>query len=321
MKKLKIALQMDDISSIKFDKDSTFLLGMEAQKRGYELYYYQPKDLLMQDGLVMAYMNKISLYNDRNNYFKLEPLIKEDLSSMDVILIRQDPPVDMAYLTYCHMLERLQGKNLIINDPRSLRDLPEKLFICAFPDITPPTLVTQNIEAIKDFQKQYIDIVVKPIYSYSGCDVFLIKENDENFDVIIASLIKTYNQPLIIQKFMKEVRQGEKRIFLIDGVPVAAIKKIPASNEIRSNLSAGSSVVSYKLSASDIEICSKVGEYLKKNNIIFAGIDIIEDYITEINITSPTLIPAVNKLDNICLESMIWDKIEERLSYIAPASA
>jgi glutathione synthase len=211
------------------------------------------------------------------------------------------------------MLEKLPATTLIVNNPKAIRDLPEKLFICGFPSLTPPTLVTKNIDVAREFRNQHLNIVVKPIYSYSGNDVFVVKEGDENFDVIIASLIKTYNQPLIFQKFIPEVKNGEKRIFLIDGKAVAAILKIPAKDQIRANLVAGSRVYSYKLSNQDLLICDQLGAELKKRGVIFAGIDMIGGYITEINITSPTLIGYANKLDNISIESMIWDKIEEKI--------
>jgi len=313
-RKLKVAIQMNDISSIKFELDSSLLLGLEAQKRGYDLYYYQPEQLFMQDSKVMAYINEIHLDKNPDNYFKLGPSFKEDLSSMDVILVRQDPPFDMGYMTSCYMLENIKGKTLIVNNPESIRDLPEKLFICSFPEITPPTLVTQDVRSIREFQELHRDIVAKPLYAFGGRDVFMIKYEDVNFEVIINSLINSYKCPIIIQKFMPEVSKGEKRIFLVDGIAVAAVKKIPEKKQIRSNLSAGSTIEPYKLREQDHQICNIVGQKLKDRGIIFAGIDMIDNYITEINITSPTLIWAVNKMDNICLESIIWDKIEEKIS-------
>jgi glutathione synthase len=306
---LKVAIQMDDLTKIKFYTDSSLLLALEAQKRGYELFYYQPQDLLLQNSKVMAYGHKIKLQYQLDHYYDLAPLELVDLALMDVILIRQDPPVNMQYLTSCLLLEMLPKSVLVINNPRAIRDCPEKLFICNFPHLTPPTLITRNMAAIKEFRHIQQDIVIKPLYAYGGCDVFMLAKDDRNFKVIIASLLKNYDSPLILQKFLPQVLEQEKRIFMVDGKAIAAIAKKPMLGEIRANLAAGGEVSSYSLSKKDQEICQEIGAALKARGILFAGIDMIGDFITEINITSPTLIPALNKLDDICLEAIIWDHI------------
>jgi glutathione synthase len=308
-KALKIAIQMDDIAKIKFETDSSLLLALEAQNRGFEIFYYRPEDLVLQDFKVMAYSHAIKLNNNALNYYQLSAAFLLDLAQVDVILIRQDPPVNMQYLSSCLMLEMLSSSTLIINSPKAIRDCPEKLFIFNFPHLMPQTLLTRNIEAIKEFRNIHQDIVLKPLYGHGGVDVFKISPHDYNFNAIISLLLKNYDSPMIVQKFLPQVLAQEKRIFVVDGIAVAGISKQPTGGEIRANLAHGAKIAAYELTDVDIAIAQEVGVALKSRGIIFAGIDMIGNYITEINITSPTLIPAVNKLNNIKLESIIWDCI------------
>ncbi len=308
-KSLKVAIQMDALASIKLASDSSILLALEAQRRGFEVFYYQPEDLLIKDGKVMAYGQAIKLAYHPESYFHLSEKILLDLASMEVILIRQDPPVNMQYLTSCLLLEMLPSKTLVINNPRAIRDCPEKLFIFNFPHLMPPTMLSRNIEAIEEFRSIHQDIVLKPLYGHGGVDVFKLGLHDYNFKAIISSLLKNYDSPIVVQKFLPQVLIQEKRIFVVNGVAVAGISKKPTHGEIRANLAHGSKVASYELSALDIAIAQEVGKELKNRGIVFAGIDMIDTYITEINITSPTLIPALNQLNDIRLEAIIWDNI------------
>lgn len=314
--KMKIAIQMNDISSLNFETDSSLILAQEAQNRGYELYYYQPKNLSLSDAEIYANVCKIKLSRDKDNYYEfLSPSFKVLLKEMDVILIRQDPPFDEHYFTNCYLLNHIAKDCLIVNNPMGIINCPEKLFITKFKQYTPISLVTRDINSIREFRSIHQDIVVKPLYSYGGRDVFRIKPDDENFETILASLDNHYKCELIIQKFIPEVLEGEKRIFILDGKPICAILKIPKKGEIRSNLSTGSSLSAYQLTENDIKICSIIGKELKEQSILFAGIDMIGNYISEVNITSPSCITASNKLNNIILEKLIWDEIEKKLSH------
>jgi glutathione synthase len=305
---LKIALQMDAIEKINFSSDSTLLLGLEAQRRGYELFYYQPHQLYLLNGKAFANAYTIELYSDENNYYKLSEEKKINLEMMDVILMRQDPPFDMNYITACHILEKIAHKTIVINNPAEVRNCPEKLFICDFPDLMPPTIISKNYRAIKNFKDHYKDIVIKPLYAHGGRDVLRIND-DNNFDQILENFSKIYDHPFIAQKFLPEIIEGDKRIILSRGHPIGAMKRVPQDGEIKSNLVAGGTAHPCKLTKRDIDICNIIGPELDKRGLLLAGIDIIGDYITEINVTSPTGLAAINKIDNICLESIIWDDI------------
>jgi glutathione synthase len=311
---LKIAIQMDDICKINFKSDSTFIMALEAQERNYELYYYQPSQLCMFNKDVYAYVSKAKFFNDPKCYYEFEDPEIINLKSMDIILMRQDPPFDMNYITACHMLENISDSTLIINNPKEVRNCPEKLFVCNFPNLMPPTLITQNINAIKNFREQYQDIVIKPLYAHGGKDVFRVKYDDENFLSIISSLQTTYNHPFVIQKFLPEIVNGDKRIILVDGVPAGAISRVPEIGQIKSNLIAGGTAKKCQLNDRDYEICNIIGPELSKRGLLLAGIDIIGEYVTEINVTSPTGLASINNLYQINITSIIWDKIIQKLS-------
>lgn len=310
---LNIAIQMDAVEHLRVASDSTLLLGLEAQKRGYRLYYYQPWQLMLKNGVVMAHIRPVTFYRDRQPHYSLGEEVLVELTSMDVVLMRNDPPFDMAYLTATYHLERIHPRTLVVNNPKEVRDAPEKLLVCNFPELMPPTLITQDIAALKAFRREYQDIILKPLYAHGGRDVFRVKADDANFTGIVDVLQKLYPCPMIAQQFLPEIAEGDKRIILVDGEPQGCLARIPADGEIRSNLVAGGSAIYTELTERDREICAAIGPELKQRGLLFAGIDVIGRYITEINVTSPTGLPSINRLSNACVEAVIWDAIEARL--------
>lgn len=307
---LKVAIQMDAIESINIDSDTSFILGLEAQKRGYELYYYQPENLSLYDGLVVASLQKITLQRVKDNHFKSGKAKLTDLSTMDVVLMRQDPPYDMNYLTYTYFLDKIHPKTLVVNNPAEVRNCPEKLFVCDFKEFTPPTLISSDLAAIKAFKKQHGDIVVKPLYSFGGRDVYKISNDLEER---VGELLDKYRTPLIAQKFLKEITQGDKRIILINGEVAGMINRIPQEGEIRSNLAQGGTGEKTTLTKREKEICAVLKPELKKRGLLLAGIDVIGGYLTEINVTSPTGLQVINRLYDVCLEAEFWDMVEGKL--------
>ena len=311
---LKVALQMDPVENIDITADSTFVIGLEAQNRGHELFYYQPEDLQYINGKVLARVQSLELCMDIGNHCTLGEAQVIDLSTMDVIWLRQDPPFDMAYLTTTYMLELLHPKTLVVNNPTAVRDNPEKLYNCKFPDLVPPTLITRDIKAIKAFRLEHKDIIVKPLYGNGGWGVFHIKPDDENLNTLLEMHMAGSREPLVIQAYLSAVRAGDKRIILIDGEPVGAINRIPPEGEARSNMHAGGTPEASQLDARDLEICKAIGPDLKKRGLIFAGIDVIGGYLTEINVTSPTGLQEIRNFDGVALEGALWDAIEGKIS-------
>ena len=309
---LKIAVQMDAIESINIKSDTTFVLALEAQKRGHKLYYYQPKDLSLKNGEIFAKLQKISLRYVEDDYFTVLEAENVKLREFDVVLMRQDPPFDMNYLTYTYMLEKIADDVLVLNNPAEVRNCPEKLLVTDFKEFTPKTIISSDKEALREFLKEQGDIVLKPLYAFAGDDVFRVDE--KNFDEVSDNLLKKYNVPVIGQEFLKEIYQGDKRIILIDGEAVGALNRIPKDGEIRSNLAAGGVGEKTTLSEREKQICQVVGEQMKKRGLLLAGIDVIGGYLTEINVTSPTGIQSINRFDNTCLESVFWDAVEGKLS-------
>ncbi len=310
---LSVAIQMDPIEDIDINGDSSFVLGLEAQKRGHELYYYLPKALTFRDGKVTARGRRLTLRREAGNHFEAGPQIMLDLESMDVILMRQDPPFDMAYITATHLLEHLHPKTLVVNDPAHVRNAPEKIFVTRFPDLMPPTLITSAREEILAFRAEHKDIIVKPLYGNGGAGVFHIKPGDENLASLLEMFTGIYREPIIVQRYLPEVRAGDKRIILVDGKAVGATNRIPPEGEARSNMHVGGKPAATTLTKREEEICEAIGPTLKEYGLIFVGIDVIGDYLTEINVTSPTGIQEVNRFNNVCLEADIWDAIEARL--------
>ncbi len=310
---LSVAIQMDAIEHLRVASDSTLLLGQEAERRGYALYYYQPKQLMLKNGVVMARVQPLSLKREGEHYFSLGEERLATLSDMDIVLMRNDPPFDLAYLTATYHLERIHPATLVVNNPREVRNAPEKLLVCNFPELMPPTLITQDITELHAFRSEYQDIILKPLYAHAGRDVFRVKEGDSNFTGIIDMLQKLYPCPLIVQGFIPQINEGDKRIILADGKPIGCLTRIPAEGQIRSNLAAGGSAIKTALTERDREICAIIGPTLKERGLIFAGIDVIGRYITEINVTSPTGLPSINRLEHTCLEAVLWDAIEAHL--------
>lgn len=308
-----VAIQMDPIEPIDINADSSFVLGLEAQKRDYRLYHYLPKDLSFRAGKVVAHARPLTLKREVGNHYALGEAVELDLSTVDVVLMRQDPPFDMAYITATHILEHIHPKTLVVNDPVSVRNAPEKLLVTHFPDLMPPTVITSNQKDVEAFRREYKDIIVKPLYGNGGAGVFHITPGDENLSALMEMFTQLYREPVIVQQFLPEVRQGDKRIILVDGEPVGAINRIPKEGEARSNMHVGGKAVQSTLTEREREICAAIGPTLKNQGLIFVGIDVIGDYLTEINVTSPTGLQEINRYDDTCLEALIWDAIEARL--------
>jgi glutathione synthase len=309
---LRVAIQMDPIERIDIRGDSTFALALEGQARGHELLYYGPRDLVLRDGKVTARARPLTVREQLGNHFSLgEPSVC-DLAQAEVILMRQDPPFDMAYITATHVLERLHPNTLVVNDPFHVRNAPEKLFVTQFEGLMPPTLVTSDYTAIRAFRAEHRDIIVKPLYGNGGAGVFRIKPDDENFAALLEMFTQFYREPLVVQRYLPDVRKGDKRIILVDGVAVGAINRVPAEGEARSNMHVGGRPEAMELSPRDREICAAIGPELKARGLIFAGIDVIGDYLTEINVTSPTGIREIRRFGGPDIAALIWDAIEAR---------
>ncbi len=310
---LKVAIQMDPIESIDIDGDSTFVLGLEAQARGHALWHYLPRDLSLRDRKVVAWARPLTLKREKGAHFTLGDAELLDLGrDVDVVLMRQDPPFDMAYITATHLLEHIHPKTLVVNDPVSVRNAPEKLFVTHFDGVMPPTLITARMEDIVAFRAEHEDIIVKPLYGNGGAGVFHLKPGDENLASLMEMFTARSREPVIVQRYLPEVRQGDKRIILVDGEPVGAVNRVPAAGESRSNMHVGGKPVKSGLTAREQEICAIIGPTLKNQGMIFVGIDVIGDYLTEINVTSPTGIQQINRFDGVKLEGLVWDAIEAR---------
>ncbi len=310
---LDIAIQMDPLEGIDIDADSSFVLALEAQRRGHRVLHYLPRDLAFIDGRVVAQSRPLSVRREKGNHFTLGPAERLDLATMDVVLMRQDPPFDMAYITATHLLEYIHPETLVVNDPAHVRNAPEKLFVTHFEGLMPPTLITSSPDLVREFRAEHKDIVLKPLYGNGGAGVFHLRPDDENLNALLEMLTGFYREPVIVQRYVPEVRGGDKRIVLIDGAPAGAINRIPPPGEARANMHVGATPVAAKLSARDREICDAIGPTLKERGLIFAGIDVIGPYLTEINVTSPTGIQEIDRFDGACLEGQIWDAIEARI--------
>lgn len=309
---LKIACQMDPIDKIDIRGDSTFAMLLEAQKRGHELFYYTPNNLALDGERLIARGSTISVEDKIGDHYKLSQPRKIDLGTWDVVLLRQDPPFDMGYITTTHLLERIHPKTLVVNDPASVRNAPEKVWVLDFLDLMPPTMVTRNPEDVIEFRARYKDIIIKPLYGNGGAAVFRIREDDSNLNSLIELFHILSREPFMVQQYRPEVRQGDKRIILIDGEPAGAINRVPADGETRSNMHVGGTPKPTELTPRDKEICARLGPELKRRGLIFTGIDVIGPYLTEINVTSPTGIRQVKAFGGADIASLIWDAIERR---------
>jgi len=310
---LTVAFQMDPIERIDIGGDSTFALALEAQSRGHRLSYYLPKHLAQRDGRIATRARALTVRNERGNHFELGPEQPLDLSTVDVVMLRQDPPFDMAYITTTHLLERLPKHVLVANDPFHVRNSPEKIFVTEFPDLMPPTLITSDPAAIRAFRDEFGDIIVKPLYGNGGHGVFRVRQEDENLNALIDFFAAFVREPLMVQRYVPQVRQGDKRIILVDGEPAGAINRVPAAGEARSNMHVGGRPEKTVLTPREQEICRRIGPELKRRGLIFAGIDVIGDFITEINVTSPTGIWEIRRFDGTDIAALIWQAIETRV--------
>jgi glutathione synthase len=309
---LAVAIQMDPIESINIDTDSTFMLALEAQKRGHGLHHYLPQHLALEHGRVYARTRTLQVRRKKGEHFTLGPEKVIDLAALDVVLMRQDPPFDMAYITATHLLEHIHPATLVVNDPVHVRNAPEKLFVTHFPELMPPTLITTDRARILEFRKEHQDIIVKPLFGNGGAGVFHIRPEDENLNALLEVFTQMYREPIIVQRYIPEVRDGDKRIILVDGEPAGAVKRVPQAGEARANFHAGGKAAKSELTARDKEICAAIGPALRDRGLIFVGIDVIGPYITEINVTSPTGVQEINRLDGSAIEALIWDAIERR---------
>jgi glutathione synthase len=309
---LKIAVQMDPIARINIKGDSTFALLLEAQKRGHALSYYTPDRLALLDGKVSAVVERLTVKDAAGDHFGLSEPRRVELTAFDVVLLRQDPPFDLAYVTTTHLLERIQPNTLVINDPASVRNAPEKVFVTEFPDLMPPTLISRDLDEIKAFRKTHGDIVIKPLYGHGGGAVFRITPDDLNFGSLYDMFANTFREQWVTQKFLPEIKMGDKRIILVDGEYVGAVNRIPASDDLRSNMVRGGAPAATEPTKREMEICKRLGPALRERGLLFVGIDVIDGYLTEINVTSPTGIRAIKSLGGADIASLIWDKIEAK---------
>lgn len=311
-----VAIQMDPLDGIDIDADSTFALALEAQSRGHTLYHYLPQDLVLYNQRVTARARPLEVRREQGNHFSLGSAETIDLALLDVVLMRQDPPFDMAYITATHLLEHIHPKTLVVNDPFEVRNAPEKLFVTHFPGLMPPTLITSDHDRIMEFRDEHKDLIVKPLFGNGGAGVFHIKPDDENLNALLELFTGIYREPIIIQKYLPAVREGDKRIILVDGKAAGGVNRVPMEGEARSNLHVGGSALKTELTKREQEICDAIGPALKERGLIFVGIDVIGDYLTEINVTSPTGIQEIDRFDGISVEGLIWDAIEGRLDTV-----
>ena len=309
---LAVAIQMDPIETVNIDADSSFVLGLEALRRGHSLFHYLPRDLFLRDGRVFATARPLQLKRERGNHFRFGEADTLDLAAFDVILMRQDPPFDMAYITATHLLEHVHPATLVVNDPVHVRNAPEKLYVTHFHELMPPTLIASDPRQIRAFREEHKDIIVKPLFGNGGAGVFHIAPGDENLNALIELFTQLYREPVIVQRYVPEVRKGDKRIILVDGEFAGAINRVPAAGEARSNMHVGGRPEATTLTAREKHICATIGPELKRRGLIFTGIDVIGDYLTEINVTSPTGIHEVKRFGGSDIATLIWDAIERR---------
>ncbi len=307
---LTVAIQMDPIEKIDIGGDSTFALALEAQARGHGLLYYGPRDLSFNEGKVTARVRPLNVRAVRGDHFALGEGFVYDLSAADVVLMRQDPPFDMSYISATHILERIHPKTLVVNDPREVRNAPEKLFVTEFADFIPPTLITSDPREVRDFRDRHKDIIIKPLYGNGGAGVFRIVPGDENLGALLEMFTQFYREPVIVQRYLPEVRKGDKRIILVDGEFAGAINRVPAAGEARSNMHVGGRPEKTELTGRERDICAAIGPELKRRGLIFTGIDVIGDYMTEINVTSPTGIHEVKRFGGADIAKLVWDAIQ-----------
>lgn len=311
---MKVAFQMDPIGSVDIDADSSFRLAEEAQARGHELFFYTPDQLSYREGRIMASAAPLKVQRVRGDHATLGPVADLDLADVDVVWLRQDPPFDMGYITTTHLLDRLKGRTLVMNDPFWVRNAPEKLLVLDFPDLMPPTTIARDLDVLKSFKAAHGDIILKPLYGNGGAGVFRLGPEDRNLNSLHELFAAINREPLIAQKFLPAVARGDKRVILVDGDPVGAINRVPAKGETRSNMHVGGRPEKSALTDRDREICAAIGPRLREMGQVFVGIDVIGDHLTEINLTSPTGIQELERFDGINVAAKIWEAVEARLA-------
>ncbi len=309
---LKVAFQMDPIGSVNIDADSSFRLAEEAQARGHELFFYTPDRLAFREGRVTARGWPIEVRRVRGDHVSYGAETEIDLAEWDVVWLRQDPPFDMGYITSTHLLDMVHPKTLVVNDPFWVRNYPEKLLVLTFADLTPPTMIARDLATIREFKAHHGDIILKPLYGNGGAGVFRLDPNDRNLASLHELFVSLSREPLIVQKFLPAVSKGDKRVILVDGEPVGAINRVPAAGETRSNMHVGGRPEKIALTDRDREICAKIGPLLREKGQVFVGIDVIGDWLTEINVTSPTGIQELERFDGINVAEKIWQAIEAK---------
>ena len=311
---MKIAFQMDPITSVDINADSSFRIAEEAQARGHELFFYSPDHLAYEEGEITARGHSMVLRREQGNHVDLGPFERVNLKDFDVVWLRQDPPFDMHYITSTHLLDRLAPDTLVVNDPFWVRNYPEKLLVLDFPDLTPPTTIARDLNTIKEFKAKHGDVILKPLYGNGGAGVFRLDAKDRNLTSLHELFTGFSREPLIVQKFLPDVSNGDKRVILVNGEPVGAINRVPAAGETRSNMHVGGRPEKVGLTERDLEICAAIGPLLREKGQVFVGIDVIGDYLTEINVTSPTGIQELERFDSVNIAEKIWEAIEGKLS-------
>jgi glutathione synthase len=312
--KLKIAVQMDHISKINIAGDTTFALCLSAQERGHELFHYVPDQLSLRGGEVFAKLESLTVRDEKGAHYELGAPQRRNLSDMDVVLLRQDPPFDMHYITNTHLLERVHPQTLVVNDPKWVRNSPEKIFVTEFADLMPETLITRDTDEILAFRREFGDIILKPLYGNGGAGVFHLREDDRNLSSLLEMFNALSREPIIAQRYLHDVRSGDKRIILIDGEPVGAINRVPAEHDARSNMHAGGRPEKTELTAREREICARIGPSLRERGFVLVGIDVIGSYMTEINVTSPTGVREIKNFGGADVAALFWDAVEARLN-------
>jgi glutathione synthase len=311
---LDVAIQMDHISSVSIAGDTTFALALEAQRRGHRLFHYTPDRLSMRNAVVRAAVETLEVRDVKGDHFTLGQPESVDLSTMDVVLLRQDPPFDMNYITTTHLLERIHPATLVVNDPAWVRNSPEKTFVTEFPELMPETLITRDPAEVDAFRKEYGDIIVKPLYGNGGAGIFHMQEADRNLASLLELFLQMFREPFIVQRYLKDVRKGDKRIILIEGEPVGAINRVPAEHDSRSNMHVGGRAEHAELTEREREICAAIGPALRERGFTLVGIDVIGDLLTEINVTSPTGVREVRRFGGADIAALFWDAVEARRS-------
>ena len=311
---LDIAIQMDHVSTLSIAGDTTFALALEAQARGHRLHHYTPERLSLRDGVATAACEPLIVRDVEGDHFVLGEPQRLDLSRLDAVLLRQDPPFDMNYITTTHILERIHPETLVVNDPARVRNSPEKIFVAEFPDLMPETLITKDAGEVASFRKEFGDIIVKPLYGNGGAGVFHLRNGDRNMTSLLEMFDEMYREPFIVQRYLKDVRKGDKRIILIDGEAVGAINRVPAETDVRSNMHVGGKAEKTDLTRREMEVCDRIGPALRERGFILVGIDVIGGLLTEINVTSPTGVREIRKFGGADIAALFWDAVEARTS-------